>query len=545
MAKPTYVIGHRNPDTDSICSAIGYSHLKNAMGENTVPARAGKINAETKYVLDYFGVPAPQLINYLYPRVRDVMLEKTPTLQPHNTLRDLGQLMKEHNVKSVAVTDNNHSFLGIVTVGDLAKRYFDELELQDLSEAGVNFNAILHVLGGKVICGKNRLYENVSGKLRIAGASSHTFKQIVYAGDIVLVSDRVSIQKASIEKNVAGIILTNTAEPSQDVLEAAAERGIIIIQTHHDTYTCARLVNQSIPVSQVMRTNVVSFKPTDLIEDIKKVIISTNYRDYPVLENGKLVGIINRDQLIVPEKEKVILVDHNESSHAVEGIEEAIIVEIIDHHRLGGLQTGEPIFIRHEPVGCTATIVANMHWHRNVDIGSTIAGLLLSAIISDTILFKSPTSTAKDKETATKLAQIAGIEMQSFGMNLLKAGSSLSGISPSEIAQNDLKEFNIGEYQMAVAQISVLDPQEVLKQKEAVMSAMQSMGEKENYDLTLLMVTDIINEATYLVYVGQPDWLLRQAFRQDGDNGVIYLPGVMSRKKQVVPPLVEIARQNQ
>lgn len=542
MEKPIYVIGHRNPDTDSICSAIGYAHLKQALGENAVPARAGKINAETKYVLEYLGVPAPQLINDLHPRVKDVMVETAATLRPTNTLRELGQLMKLHNVKSVPVVDSDRTIVGIVTVGDLAKRYFDELEMQDLSEAGVNFDALLRALDGTVISGQD-LSRKVTGKVRIAGARASTLSKLISMGDVVLVGDRTRAQMAAIARHIACLVLTGKAVPSTEVLEAARKADVIIIQAPYDTYTCARLINQSIPVSHVMQTNIITFKPTDLVTDIKNVIIKNNHRNYPVVENSKLVGLINRDQLIVPEKEKIILVDHNERSQAVEGIEEARIVEIIDHHRLGGLETGEPIFIRHEPVGSTATIVANMHWHRGIEIPKVIAGLLVSAIISDTLLFKSPTATPKDKETAEKLAQIAVVDLHEYGMSVLKSGSSLGDMVPAEIGHNDLKEFNIGEYRIAIAQINVLDPEEVLKQKREVMSYMNFMREKESYDLVLLMVTDIINEATHLLYVGHPTTLLTQAFGTEGLDGVVYLPGVMSRKKQVVPPMVEAARQ--
>lgn len=541
MEKPIYVIGHRNPDTDSICSAIGYAHLKQAMGENAIPARAGKINGETKYVLDYFSVTAPILINDLYPRVRDVMAETTVTLGPDNTLRELGQLMKQHSVKSVPVIDEAKMLVGIVTVGDLAKRYFDELEMQDLRETGVDFSGILGVLDGKLISGEN-LAQKITGKVRIAGARIHTLEKVFKPGDVVLVGDRNKAQQVSINCKIACLVLTGNAEPEEAVIEAARAQGTLIIQTPYDTYTCARLINQSIPIRMVMQSHVITFKPSELISDSKTTIVKTNHRNYPVVENGKLLGLINRDQLIVPEKEKIILVDHNERTQAVEGIEEARIIEIIDHHRLGGLQTGEPIFIRHEPVGCTATIVANMHWHRNITIPKPIAGLLLSAIISDTVLFKSPTCTPEDKEVAKKLAAIAGLDIEQYGMAVLKAGSNITNMSAAEVVHTDLKEFQTGEYSLAIAQISVMDPRELLTKQSDILSYLSTMRTKENYDMAMLMVTDIMKEATHILYAGQPVKLLDEAFGDSGKDGLLYLPGVMSRKKQVVPPLVEAAR---
>lgn len=541
MDKPIYVIGHRNPDTDSICSAIGYAHLKQALGENAIPARAGKVNSETKYVLDYFGVAAPILINDLYPRVRDVMASAAITLQPANTLRELGQLMKQYNVKALPVVGEDMTLTGMVTVGDLANRYFEELEMQDLREAGVDFAAVIRVLDGKLLCGEN-LDQAITGKVRIAGARTSTLEKMIGPGDIVLVGDRHNAQLVAISGNIACLVVTGNAQPDNEVLDEARKQGVIIIQTSYDTYTCARLINQSIPVRMIMQTGVVTFKPSELVSDIKQTIIKTNHRNYPVVENGKLLGIINRDQLIVPEKEKVILVDHNERTQAVEGIEEVRIIEIIDHHRLGGLETGEPIFIRHEPVGCTATIVANMHWHRNIAISKILAGLLLAAIISDTVLFKSPTCTQQDEDTAKRLAALAGIDVEQFGMAMLKAGSRVGDLGAVEIVHNDLKEFQTGEYRMAIAQLAVMDPSEVLTKQSAIHDYLVTMGQKEAYDMTMLMITDIMKEATWLIYAGQPVSLLTQAFGSSGENGLLHLPGVMSRKKQVVPPLVEAAQ---
>lgn len=405
MDKTVYVIGHRNPDTDSICSAIAYAHLKRELGENAVPARAGKLNPETRHVLGFFGLEAPLLIDDLHPRAKDIMTAEVVTVRPDDTLRELGRIMLEHGVKSLPVVEEGGRLAGMVSVGDLAKKYFDELEMQDLREAGVALGGVLRALGGTLVCGDS-LERVVTGKVRIGAARTATMSGLVDPGDIVLVGDREKAQLACLERGIACLIVTGNAAVSPAVCAAAAARGAVVISAPHDTYTCARLVNQSIPVRMVMQPAVVAFKPGDLVADIKNVIVDTNHRNYPVAENGRLAGLVNRDRLIMPEREKIILVDHNERSQAVEGIEEAQIVEIIDHHRLGGLVTGEPIFIRHEPVGSTATIVANMFWHRGADMPKTVAGLLLAAVLSDTVLFKSPTATAKDKETAERLAAL-------------------------------------------------------------------------------------------------------------------------------------------
>lgn len=541
MGKPVYVIGHRNPDTDSICSAIAYAYMKNALGEPVLAARAGKINAETKYVLEYFQTPAPFLIHDLYPRVKDVMQTGMVAVKPNDTLQELGQIIKKHKVKSVPVVDNDQMLVGIVTVGDLAERYINELEMQDLREAGVNYAGIVRCTGGMLLCGGD-LQRNVIGKVKIAAAQVDTMSQMIEPGDIVLVGDREDAQLACIEHKAACLVVTGGAQVSAAVCQTAQEQGVYVITVPHDTFTSARLINQSIPVHQAMKSNVIAFKPDQLVADSKKTMSGSSYRYYPVVDNGKLVGLLSRDQLIVPEREQVILVDHNERSQAVEGIEEARIIEIVDHHRLGGLQTGEPIFIRHEPVGSTATIVANMFWHRGIPMSSQIAGLLLAAIVSDTVLFKSPTATAKDRETADKLAIMAGLDLQEFGMAVLKAGSATTALSVNEILATDMKEFEIGEHYTAISQISVMDPQPIMAMRAEILVCLEKMARQEQYDMFVLLITDILQEITYLLYWGEPSGLLWQAFGPPAEDGIFYLPGVMSRKKQVVPPMIEASR---
>ena len=545
MSRPLYVIGHRNPDTDSICSAIGYAHLKQALGEAAVPARAGKINSETRFELEKFGVEIPLLIADLYPRAKDIMSPVAITLLPDETLQELGQRMKESEAKSAAVVDEKGLLLGMVSLGDLARRYFEELEMPDLASAGVSLRAILKVLNGKIeVAGE--IDKIVRGKIWIAAAKAETFKRLIKAGDIALVGDREEEQLTLIECGIDLLVITGNANASNSVRAAAAERGALIFRTRFDTYTAARLVNQSIPVRSIMQQNVVAFKPADLVSDIRDITVRTRFRNYPVAENGKIIGMINRDRLIVPERERVVLVDHNEKTQAVEGIEEAHIVEIIDHHRLGGLETGEPIFIRHDPVGSTSTIVAFMHWHRNVEIPPQIAGLLLAGVISDTLFFRSPTATAQDRNAAERLAGIAGVELQSFGMEVLRAGSRFTDMQPEEIIRYDLKEFQIGEYRVSISQVSVMGAAELLVERvESLQAALAVVRQKDGYDLALLMLTDVLNETTHLLYAGKPVGLLRSAFGEEDAASVFVLPGTLSRKKQVVPPLVEAARQEE
>ncbi len=542
MSKPLYVIGHRNPDTDSVCSAIAYAHLKTAMGEQVRAARAGKLNAETKFVLDYFGVEAPLLVADLYPRARDVMHAVPVTVNGEDTLWELGRVLKRHGVKSVPVVTAEGRLSGFVSVGDLAKRYIDELEMQDLKEAGVKFAGVLRVLDGTVVAGGD-LERAVTGKIWIAAAETATMAAMIQPGGVVIVGNREDAQIACIARDVACLIVTGGAAVAAAVRDAAGRRGVVVMTTAYDTYTAARLINQSIPVRMIMERDVVAFGVNDLVADIKNEIVRTKHRNYPVLDQGLLAGVLDRDRLIVPERTKVILVDHNERSQAVDGIEEANIVEIVDHHRLGGLETGEPIFIRHDPVGSTATIVASMHWHRGVDIPPQIAGLLLAAVLSDTLLFRSPTATIHDREAADRLAAIAGLDVDAFGQAMFAAGAAPGSRTPEEVIAEDLKEFQIGEYRVAISQTSVTDPGALLADRERLQAAMEVMGQKEDYDLVILMVTDIVNVVSHLICAGQAKNLLAAAFGSGGEEGVLSLPGVMSRKKQVVPPLVEVTRE--
>ncbi len=540
--KPIYVIGHRNPDTDSICSAISYAHLKQALGVNAVAARCGKINNETKYALEYFKVDEPLLVTDLYPRVKDVALECKIVIRQHDTLKHLGEVMRRNELQSIPVTDSKGELVGIVSVGDLAKRYFLELGLQNLAEMGVRYRDIIQATEAKVlVAGDENAF--IEGAIAIAAGSAETTVSLLQPNDIVLVGDRsVDTLNKILDTGVSCMLVTGGCRIAPEVLEKAEKLKVFVLVSPYDTYIVGRLLNQCVPVRRIMHAEPICFRPMDLLSDIKGIMDEYRFRSYPVVENGKLVGIVSADEIMMPEREKVILVDHNERGQAVEGIEDAKIIEIIDHHRLGGVQTSEPIYTRQEPVGCTCTIVANMHWHRDIEIPPSIAGLLLSAIISDTVLFKSPTCTAKDKKTAEKLAEIAGVDLKEYGLAMLRAGAGIGGKSPTEIAKNDMKEFKIGDYRIIVSQISVMDPKEVLDIEDKLIEVMKDNCDREGFDMHLLMVTDILEEATYLLYAGSPRTLIGEAFKKDASGTHVYLPGVMSRKKQIIPPLSEAVK---
>lgn len=541
--KNIYVIGHRNPDTDSICSAIAYANLKNVMGaKNVVAARAGSINKETKYALDYFKAQAPQLITDIYPRVSDIAISVTKKVKTTDNLRTLGMAMKEAGLRSVPVVDEEDKLVGMASVSDLAKAYFQEITLDSVSASGASIVDIENVIEAKVLV-KGNDTAKITGDIKVIASCIERVADTIKAGEIVIIGNRP--EKAydkCIDLGVSCMIITSDAVVSEEIIAKAKDKNVIVLITAFDTYSTARLISQCAPVSSIMTTNVVSFKPTDMISDVKGILETNEYRNYPVVENGKLVGIVSKDKFMMPEKQSIIMTDHNELGQAVEGIESGKIIEVVDHHRFGGLQTSDPIFINVRPVGCTCTIVTNMYQQNNVEIPQQIAGLLLSAIISDTVLFKSPTCTQADKDAVEYLAKIAGVDYKEYGLAMLKAGADIGDMTPADIVKNDSKEFQIGNYPMLISQLSVMDTDQVMAMKDEILANMAQVCEKEGYAMSLVIVTDIINEGSYLLFSGEPKNLIGEAFKQDASKSVMYLPGVMSRKKQIVPPLSEAVK---
>lgn len=541
--KNIYVIGHRNPDTDSICSAIAYANLKRTMGaENVVAARAGSINKETKYALDYFKAQTPQLVSDIYPRVSDIAINVTEKVKTTDNLRTLGIAMKEAGLRSVPVVDEDDNLVGMASVSDLAKAYFQEITLDSVSASGASIIDIEKVIEANVLV-KGDDTAKITGDIKVIASCIERAASTIKAGEIVIIGNRPEdAYDKCIDLGVSCMIITSGAEVSAEIIAKAQAKNVIVLTTAFDTYSTARLISQCAPVSSIMTKNVVSFKPTDMISDIKGILETNEYRNYPVVENGKLVGIVSKDKFMMPEKQAVILTDHNELGQAVEGIESGKIVEVIDHHRFGGLQTSDPIFINVRPVGCTCTIVTNMYQQYGVEIPQQIAGLLMSAIISDTVLFKSPTCTQADKDAVEYLAKIAGVDYKEYGLAMLKAGADIGDMTPADIVKNDSKEFQIGNYPMLISQLSVMDTDQVMAMQDEILANMAQVCEKEGYAMSIVIVTDIINEGSYLLFSGEPKNLIGEAFKQDASKSVMYLPGVMSRKKQIIPPLSEAVK---
>lgn len=531
------VIGHRCPDTDSICSALAYAALKQASGVGAVAARAGEINKETAFALAHFDVPPPVPMPDVRPRVGDIMAQRVVCAHPWQTLRQLGEIMRQESVRAIPVVDEERRLAGIITAGDMARRYFDEMTLADLHSAGLSFDNIRQALGGTVLCGEN-LSRTVPGRVLVGATDVPTMTALLKPGDLLLVGNRLQAQLAALAAGVCGLIITNGAGIAAPVLQQAQDSGAVIIGTHHDTYRAARLLNLSVPVGAVMRRQVTAFKPEEGIADVLPVMTATKYRIFPVVEDGRLVGTLSRAGVLAARRRRVILVDHNELSQAAAGMEEAEIVEIIDHHRLGGLLTGHPIFVYQEPVGSTATIVAELYRRQGLAPPRSMAGLLMAAIISDTVLFKSPTCTTADRNTARQLAVVAGVDLTAFGSAMLQAGAATEDMTAEQILHADLKEFSLTRWRVAVGQINTCCSSDLLAREKELREAMTALCARKDYDLVLLMVTDILAEDTTLLLEGPQQDLVAEAFGTPPQEGRLLLPGVLSRKKQVVPPLI-------
>ena len=567
VMREVYVIGHKNPDTDSVCSAICYSRLKNLItgSEDYIPKRAGHLNEETQYVLEKCGVKPPAYIKDVRPQVRDIDVRKISGISEDLSVRNAWKLMKERGVETlpiieddklkglVTISDVAKSYLeenrlkGLVTIGDAAKSYFEMYDSDILSVSGTSLSNIVDTLKGEVITGDIDKHFN-KGKMIIAAANPDMMENMIEEGDFVILGNRYESQLCAIEMEAGCLIICEGAKVSSTITKIAAQHNCVIISTAYDTYTVARLINQAIPVSFFMKQEaLIKFKLNDFIEDIQDIMAKKRYRDFPIEDDtGRYVGMISRRNIIKTDKKKIILVDHNEKNQAVFGIEDTDILEIIDHHRLGCIQTITPVFFRNQPLGCTATIIYQMYCEHNIDIDKTTAALLCSAIISDTLILKSPTCTHYDVDACQVLADIAGIDIEEYGREMFRAGSNLSDKSEEEIFYRDYKKFSIGEITVGVGQVNCMSQEEIegLIKKEA--SYITSVTDKsDEINIAYLLLTDVMKETSYVMLSGKnAEQVLMQAFNLDEiTNNYVILPGVVSRKKQFLPAIVEVLQQ--
>lgn len=534
-----YIIGHKNPDTDSICSAIGYCCYKRKMGmDNVFAVRLGDINKETEFVLNYFNIEPPEIISTVKMQVKDVGLDTVTPISPNSSILKAWTIMKNRNIKTLPVVGGSGELLGICTVSDLTNSYMDVSVNNLFANSKTSTANVLETLSGKLI---NSISFDFSQTRNIIVAAMDTVEvgSRVGPNDIVIAGDRRSVQKTVIEKGVGCLIITGGYMPEPDIISLADRLGCMIISVPCDSFTASRIINQSIPVSYVMtRDNIVSFDMEDYIDDVRDTMLETRYRAYPVLEGSRVVGTISRYHLIKGSRKKVILVDHNERSQAVDGLEEAEILEIIDHHRVGGIQTDTPIIFNNKPLGSTSTIVGGLFIDNGVDIPKSIAGILCAAIISDTLLFKSPTSTSLDEKIARKLATISGINIEEFSSSMFKAGTSISGKSVQDIFYQDFKEFYLGKRKVGIGQVMTMDMEGIKYINDEMISFMEDIREARGYDLVMLMLTDIIKESSEVLFAaGEDRDIIFRAFNIRPNGNSVYLPGVVSRKKQVVPPI--------
>lgn len=535
-----YVVGHKNPDTDSICSAIAYANLKREItGQEYVARRAGQINEETQYVLERFGVEAPKLLSNVKLQVKDMNIRELEGISPNMSIRKTWETMEAIETKTMPITEGQ-KLVGLITTGDIAQSYMEVYDSSILSKAHTQYKNIRETLNGELLAGDEEAYFE-SGKVTIGASSREIMEENIGKGDLVILGNRYESQECAVDIDVSCIVVCLNCPVEDKVIEQAKDKNIVIIRTAYDVFTVARLINQSIPVKYFMSKNdVIQFKLDDYVEDIMGIMTKKKYRDFPVQNRqGDFGGFISRRRFMTSRKKQLILVDHNEKSQAVDGLEDAEIQEIIDHHRLGNIETMGPVFFRNQPVGCTATIVYQMYQENGVEITPTIAGLLCSAIISDTLLFRSPTCTPLDKIVAENLAKIAGIELEKMAAEMFNAGSNLKGKSAEEICFQDFKQFTVGDKVFGVGQISSMNTEELQEVKDMLMPYLPEVLEKNKLNMVYFMLTNILDESSELLCIGQgaKDPII-EAYGISEDAEKLVLKGVVSRKKQLIPTLV-------
>ena len=534
-----YVTGHKNPDSDSICAAYAYSEFKNKIGETeTVACRLGNVNQETQFILDYFGAEAPKFLNTVKLKVEDLQFDNISPISPDISLKTAWTIMRDKNIKTLPVADENDHLLGVLSVANLTSCYMDIWDNRILAKSNTTLDNIIDTLSAKV-CYANEDTKQFPGKIAVTAMKPDTMSEHIEAGDIAIVGDREEAQAELINLNVSLMIVTGGYAPSEKIISLAKEHGVTVIVTQHDSFTASRLIVQSIPVGYVMvKENIVSFTTDDLVDDIKGIMSETRFRSYPVLDqNGRVVGTVSRYHLISNHKKKVIQVDHNERGQSVDGLEDAEVVEIIDHHRVADIQTNNPIYFRNEPVGSTSTIVAKCFFENGIRPSRKAAGLLCGAIISDTLLFRSPTCTPQDKYICKKLAEIAGINIEEFAKEMFKAGTSLKGKTVEQIFNTDFKPFTIEGTKVGISQVNTMDIEGFMPLKEEMLNYMDQKAKEAGLEMVMLLLTDILNEGSEILVTGAKPEIVEKAFKVTLKDKGAFLPGVLSRKKQVVPPI--------
>ena len=543
-----FIIGHKNPDTDSICSAIAYADIKNrtTQGVRYIARRAGQINEETEFVLKRFGVHAPSYMPNVGTQVQDMDIHEIPPFDKTMSLKSAFDFMKENNIVTLPVTDPERHLEGLVSISDIAQTYMDTADSFLLSNANTQYKRIVETLQGSILAGDEESYFT-EGRVLVAAVNPQLLGAYQNEKDMVIMGDREEDHLEALRQGASCIIVGLNMPVSDKVLKLAKEKNTVVISSPMDTFTIARMINQSIPISYIMKTDdLVSFSTEDFTDDIQEIMVKKRHQAFPVIDpKGRCVGTISRRNFLDMHKKKVILVDHNEKGQAADSIEAAEILEIIDHHKLGSLETMTPIYFRNKPVGSTATIMYDFYNDQKLEISPKMAGLLCSAIISDTLMFRSPTCTLKDKMAAGALALIAGIDIPTHAKEMFRAGSDLAGKTPDQIFYQDYKKFIAeGDLVFGVGQISSMDNDDLAMIKEQLIPFLKVESQKHNVEKVYFMLTNILEESTELLYYGEgSEDLVRAAFHKAPGKGSFCLPGVVSRKKQLIPAMMKAAQQ--
>lgn len=543
------VIGHRNPDTDSICSAIAYSRLKNILDPNhpCVPCRAGLLNRETEFVLNYFQVPAPRLYTDVSPQIRDVDVRMMEGVDGEMSLRHAWMTMRDQQIDTLCIVDADRQLKGVITVKDVATANMDGLDPHVLEIAETSYQNILEILEGTVLVG-DITGKKVTGRIIIGSGSAEQIEKSITPGDIVIVANRSESQLAAIEMGAGCVVVGADSKVSRTIQMLAEEQGCIVITTPKNTYACGQMISQAAPIRHYMTTkNMLTFNLNGSVEVATKVMASVRFRYFPVLDDeGRYMGVVSRRNMMGLHKKQLILVDHNEKSQAVEGIEQAEILEIIDHHRIGSMETDGPVYFRNVPVGCTSTIIYQMYQENDVAIDKTTAGLMLSAILSDTLMFRSPTCTPADERAARKLAELAGIELETYANAMFEHGGDVTGKTAKEVFYTDYKIFNSGDVRFGVGQGSYMTERNRKASQALLAPYLHTELEKQGLDYIFYMFTDVREASTELMMVGKgAEALVGHAFDVEVKDGMAVLPGVVSRKKQLLPNIINAIKAEQ
>ena len=541
-AHKVVVIGHRNPDTDSICSAIAYAELKNRTSTLVCePRRAGKMNQETEFVLKKFGVTPPRMCTDVNPKIRDVDYREMPGIPGSTSLRRAWKIMRDQQIDTLSITSADNELEGIITVKDLATANMDVFDTAVLAKSRTSYKNILETLNGTMVVG-NADAVCTTGRIKIGTATPEMLESSVEKGDIVILSNRYESQLCAIEKEASLLIICNGAKVGRTIQRIADETGVAIMTTPVDTYAAGKLISQCAPISYYMtRDDILKFTLVTPVADVLRVMAKVRHRYFPILdEEGKYCGMVSRRNVIALRKRRIILVDHNEATQAVEGFDQAEILEIIDHHRIGSLETSGPVYFRNQPVGCTATIITQMYDENGVDIPPQIAGLLLAAILSDTLAFRSPTCTPVDENTAKRLAKIAGVDIEEFSTEMFEAGEKLDGKTPEEVFLQDFKVFMCGDIRFGVAQGSYMTRKNLQAAQALLQPYLEEARNKQNVEDLYMLLTDVPKEESVVICTGRyAAEVLSNGFEsRPAADGSWTLPGVVSRKKQFIPAMM-------